>query len=83
MPMDTDPSTDASPPTSAAEALRWGRSELADLCSATENDPALARVMRTDEGKIGAFARGRIREAKAIYAAMAEVIQLKLREYES
>lgn len=66
------------------ELLRWVRNQVVDLCEATVDDDALCRVAGSDmEGKQGAFARGRIHEAKAICNAMAEVIRDKIREVES
>lgn len=64
--------------------LRWVRNQIVDLCEATGDDDALCHVAGSDlEGKQGAFARGRIHEAKAICNAMAEVIRGKIREVES
>ena len=50
--------------------------ELFALCEATEDDPILCAIAARDtEGKMGAFARGRIHEAKGIRRTMAEVIR--------
>lgn len=65
-------------------AIRWVRNQIVDLCEATEDDPHLLVVAAKDhEGKLGAYARGRIREAGAIREALAEVIRVKVREVES
>ena len=61
-----------------ADLLQWVRHQIVDLCEATEDDPALRRLAESDtEGKQGAFARGRIHEAKALRNALAEVIREK------
>ena len=69
------------PTADALDLLRWVRRELVSLCEATEDDSALCRLAQSDtETKQGAFARGRIHEAKGIRRAMAEVIHEKIRE---
>lgn len=59
------------------EALKWVRGELFSLCEATEE--ACAQSAADREGKPGAFARGRVHEAKGIRRAMGEVIAERLR----
>lgn len=65
----------------ATAVLRWARTELVALCEATEGNIQLCELATQDtETKMGAFARGRITEAKGIRRAMAEVISEKIRE---
>jgi len=59
--------------------LKWLRDEIISLCEATENDPRLSETSANDlEGKQGAYARGRIVEAKGIRRTIAEVVRVKL-----
>lgn len=61
------------------ELLRWVRNKIVDLCEATEDDPDLRFFAADDtEGKVGAYARGRIREASAIREAMTEVLRVMM-----
>jgi hypothetical protein len=69
----------SSPDSTPVEILKWVRDELFALCEATESDPTLVRSSGDHEGKVGAYARGRLREAKGIRRAMGEVIAEKLR----
>jgi hypothetical protein len=69
------------PQTTAKAALEWVYQEIVALCEHTEDDTALNQIARADtETKQGAFARGRIHEAKGIRRAMAEVIRVKMQE---
>lgn len=62
------------------EALEWARNIVFELCEETENDPALCRIAEDDpEGEAGAFARGRMHEARAIRDAVASATRLLLR----
>ena len=63
------------------ELLRWVRNQIVDLCEATE-DSQHSVATRDLEGKQGAFARGRIHEAKGIRNTMAEIIRAKIQEGE-
>ena len=58
-------------------ALEQWRKELCSLCEDTEE--RCAEDAKDLEGKEGAYARGRIREAKSIRKAMGEVIYEDLR----
>ena len=67
--------------TTAQQALDWLRGELTALCEATEESASLNDLATRDtEGKMGAFARGRIHEAKGIRRAMCEMVREKMKE---
>lgn len=69
------------PAASNKNHLKWVRSELTALCEATEDDKELTRLASSDNaGNPGAFARGRIYEAKGIRRAMNTVICARLKE---
>lgn len=53
--------------------LKWLRDQIVALCEDTEKQ--YSWVAECDEGKQGAFARGRIREAKNIRDAICEVVR--------
>lgn len=60
------------------------KQELFGLCEATEDNPELCKLARSDLGSTqGAYARGRIHEAKGIRRTMAEVMAAEMRERES
>jgi len=59
-----------------SDEIKRLRSELFSLCEDTEE--RCASVAELTEGKEGAFARGRIHEAKGIRKAMGEVFRLSL-----
>lgn len=58
------------------EALTWVRNEIIALCEDTE--ARYAATATETEGKPGAYARGRIAEAKSIRNAMGEVIRERI-----
>lgn len=63
----------------AKEALEWAISIIFELCEETENDPRLSLMAEEElEGKPGAFARGRIFEAKSLRNAVGEALRTKL-----
>lgn len=63
----------------AREALEWACNIIFELCEETENDPSLLRIAEGDpEGKVGAFAQGRMHEAMAIRCAVAGARRLLL-----
>jgi hypothetical protein len=59
--------------------LEWLRDQVVALCEDTEDRHAWI-VERDKEGKEGAFALGRIREAKSIRNAICEVVRERLAE---
>jgi hypothetical protein len=62
----------------AQEGFEWACNIIVELCEETESDPVLRQMIAGDdrEGKSGAFARGRIDEARAIRDAVACVTRL-------
>lgn len=66
----------------ARTALEWVRSELVALCEHTE-DRCAPMAGREYETKFGAFARGRVHEAKGIRRAMCEVIRCRIADLAS
>jgi hypothetical protein len=57
--------------------LKWLRSEVVSICEHTEESCA-PMGSREYETKMGAFARGRIHEAKGIRNAICEVVRVRL-----
>lgn len=63
--------------TGAEEALKWLRGQVVALCEATEDNCA-ADAERDADRMSGAFARGRVWEAKGIRNSICEVVRERL-----